>query len=476
MRIFYPLPRTTNFSLIIAFICAIFLFFLSSKNNFPIPWEDESSFILQAISWSENSTLFSHALNDERIVLWMQPGYMLLTGTIFKVIGYSFDIARKISWFFYLTSFIVFTHVVNKISTSTAFFSTLILGLIYLLPSSVAIGNVARMESLILLIFAIVFYFLTKRRIVGSIAVTIIGCLIHFNSGYLFFSIVGFILLIILFDRNSFLIKPKTWELVLLFISFVFVFLYIYFIYVNYESFKIDMTYQFSRKLARNSFFSSFWNNSFVFILLALIVLSIYKKLINLALIGLISLSFFLAYAIGQEMWYAIYLNLSLGLFFILTFNLVPSRFAIKPAVFAIFLMVNIKITFSGFAGMSPFFFKQPYIDELTLNKIQRNILSLKDKDNLTITFMSKGVDLIFYPFLKENNLALKHKLPNEIQKEKSSDICVYITRPNDPLWISSHHKIPVVKDCNFGLIISEKNGDVRLYKSQGNQFIPAEI
>ena len=65
--------------------------------EFPIPWNDETVFIAPAHTLSIEGTFFVDALNAERVVMWMPPGYMLLLAGVFKVVGYSFDIARWVS-------------------------------------------------------------------------------------------------------------------------------------------------------------------------------------------------------------------------------------------------------------------------------------------------------------------------------------------------------------------------------------------
>ena len=68
--------------MILGTIFIVLSFFIVNGQTFPIPWDDESSFTLQAISWAESNTFFTKALHDDRIIMWMNPGYMILTGTI----------------------------------------------------------------------------------------------------------------------------------------------------------------------------------------------------------------------------------------------------------------------------------------------------------------------------------------------------------------------------------------------------------
>ena len=57
--------------------------------TFPIPWPDEASAMWPAIAIERTGSLFAPQLNPERDVLWMPPGYMVVSGLIFKVFGFS---------------------------------------------------------------------------------------------------------------------------------------------------------------------------------------------------------------------------------------------------------------------------------------------------------------------------------------------------------------------------------------------------
>ena len=52
--------------------------------EFPIPWNDETAFISQAFALSTDNTLYVWGLNQERTVMWMPPGYMILLSIFYK--------------------------------------------------------------------------------------------------------------------------------------------------------------------------------------------------------------------------------------------------------------------------------------------------------------------------------------------------------------------------------------------------------
>jgi hypothetical protein len=79
---------------------------------------------------------------------------------------------------------------------------------------------------------------------------------------------------------------------------------------------------------------------------------------------------------------------------------------------------------------------------------------------------------MMFYSFLNENNFQYRYKLPDQLTTNFSSDICVYITRPYDPVWLVGALGEPSSEICKEGLILSNSNGDVRVFKFDGNGFI----
>lgn len=63
----------------------------------PPPWEDESVFLWPALSFANNSTLYSENLNPERPVFFMLMGYSVILGSLFKILPFTLEIGRWIS-------------------------------------------------------------------------------------------------------------------------------------------------------------------------------------------------------------------------------------------------------------------------------------------------------------------------------------------------------------------------------------------
>ena len=461
------LEKFTFWLILFLAISTILLFFTINEYKFPIPWDDEASFGLQAIAWSESNSLFTSALNNERIIMWMNPAYMILTGSIYKIFGYSFALSREISWVFYIASFLVFAITLRP---HVSWPSILILAAVFLIPSSLASGNLARMESVEIFLSALILYCLFRKRFILAFAILLFSGLFHFNALYLSIPILFTFLIKYRNTRSFKVLMTNWWELLALGISVIFVLIYFYFVFHNLDAFRDDMAYQFSRKFGRIPFYESKKSLVIIIAICAMIILSFLKNNFFLTVLSLFSLSFFMTYAIGQEMWYSIFCNLSFGLIGIVILNLLPTKkFLILFSSFSIIFLNFLHAGYS-FAGMKPAPSIDSYIDSETAEIIEKQILLLAKADTekkVTVSFMSRGVGMMFYPFLKMNNLQLRHKLPDQITPDFSSDICVYITRPYDPSWLEAALEGPPTNNvCKVGWIVSNTNGDVRVYRS----------
>ena len=93
----YPLANIILYACLFTIIIVYILLNNLAGYTFPIPWADEGIFLWQSISIQENNTLIAPQLNPTRPLLLMPPGYMIFTGVLFKLIGFSLNAARNIS-------------------------------------------------------------------------------------------------------------------------------------------------------------------------------------------------------------------------------------------------------------------------------------------------------------------------------------------------------------------------------------------
>ena len=97
----YPLANIILYACLFTIIIVYILLNNLAGYTFPIPWADEGIFLWQSISIQENNTLIAPQLNPTRPLLLMPPGYMIFTGVLFKLIGFSLNAARHFKYFHY---------------------------------------------------------------------------------------------------------------------------------------------------------------------------------------------------------------------------------------------------------------------------------------------------------------------------------------------------------------------------------------
>ncbi|WP_347988533.1 hypothetical protein [Methylomonas sp. AM2-LC] len=444
------------YSFYILIFCFIILFFVSRFGfNYPTPWEDESAFLHQSLGFYRHNTLFSSALSDNRTIMWMQPGYMVVMGFIYKLFGYSYAISRHVSLFAYLVCFIIITRLVQIRVCSHAIIIPI---LFFLTPANLVCANIARMDVFILLLSLITLISLLNKRYLIVIALMIMGVLTHFNMVYIAAPI-AFILLNDL--RENGLKKFYTAQNIDFFILFFTIALFICYInYVNdnYASFVQDMAFQFSRKLSRKPIYTDFTKTSIlIFISLFNLYTLYYAKRLALIFFSF-SLSFYMIWGIGKEMWYAVFLNAAIMMFILGLWTMLSK----KPYKYALTLFTCILFLLEwqrGFAGMHPQLFQEEYIDKSTLQLIENKIIDLNsdNKDHKkTISFVNEGDELFFIDFLEKNNIEIIHRLP--FDNSRIADICVFINKSinSDSLLIS--RSIP---EYNYALITTKTTGEL---------------
>lgn len=153
--------------------------------EFPIPWNDETAFIAQAFEFSRTGSFFVWGLNQERLVMWMPPGYMLLLAGVYSVFGYSFEISRWVSCLLYLGGFGVALLIARDSLHGWRY--RLALGLMllaFLSPYALAISNLARMETLYNLIFLGSLLAALRGKHALGLALVVLGATVHFNAVY----------------------------------------------------------------------------------------------------------------------------------------------------------------------------------------------------------------------------------------------------------------------------------------------------
>ena len=153
----------------------------------PTPWPDEASFLWQAIAFAEHGSLAAPEIHPERPVHWMPPGYMVLSGLIFKLTGFSFGLARWLSTLYLWGAFACLLGVTR--SFAARFGHLALIAVFAQSPIFLFAANVARMEALLLLMVAAGTLLMHRGRHYAGLSIFFLSPLVHPNG--LFFAASG---------------------------------------------------------------------------------------------------------------------------------------------------------------------------------------------------------------------------------------------------------------------------------------------
>ncbi|MGH8601332.1 MAG: ArnT family glycosyltransferase, partial [Gammaproteobacteria bacterium] len=287
-------------ALVIACVLGIRLFL---GFEFPIPWNDETAFIAQAFEFSQTGSFFVWGLNQERPVLWMPPGYMLLLAGVYKAFGYSFEISRWVSCLLYIGAFLIVWHIVR--SRLAGWWRLLALGFVlvaFLSPYALAISNIARMESLYVLLFMLSLLAAVQGRPVLGLALVLVTATVHFNAVYFllpFAVLIGWTLV----RRESLVVGPG--ELLALVLAVLALTAYGLFVIKHIDAFWQDMQFQFAFKLGSPVMGGrEGWMLLGGLLLLSLGQLLLHRRFGTEVLLSLYGISFIAMALNGHSMWY----------------------------------------------------------------------------------------------------------------------------------------------------------------------------
>ena len=456
-------------SMLLILIIGVLVF--SFGINFPMPWDDESYFILQAISFASCNNLYSSELSPDRHIMWMQPGYMVMLGLFFKIFDFSLLNARIFSLIFYCLATLIF---LKTIKGGKEWLSQyLVFCFVAILPSSLAIANIARMEAIILFCGGLSLVSLIHRKFLLTTALILIGGLVHFNGLYFGIPLV----LALIYHKNNLIEELRataSYEKIALALSVIFVLAYLVYVYINLEAFMIDMSYQFSRKLGRPAFYLNL--NSIIMLLASIgTVFYMYVKRDDKGfMFSLFGMSMILIYVNGQEMWYQVFRNYGLGLLLISVLPLIFNR-KLRMIVVILGLICLLVISGLGLSGLRPAISQEPYISEEFKAALEDKLLHFKTNNggSISVSFNVSGVDMLFYEFFRKNDIKLIHRMPFELVSPSPVDVCIHITRAQDPIWLKKLeiNQYPIPELCRRASIISGSNQELLIIPSSG--YIP---
>jgi hypothetical protein len=275
--------------------------------NFPQPWPDESQLLWQAISFQEGNTLLAPQLGEDRPVLWMPPGYFVALGTVFKVTGFSLAKARWFSWMCWLASYLALIVFFADRRPRLLYWG--LISIVLLDSYFVVMGNMARMEALVMALALWGFVLLKRNKDWYGLGLLAAAVIVHPNGCY--FLLAGG--LWFLGRHRLSWPKPSPGSVALLAVLLIGSLVFLACVAMNWQGFVHDMHLQFREKLG-NDIKASFLMPKYLFVsasFLALFLFSMFFKpdMLLQLLMGYASV---VVRLVGNEQWYVVFVPLSL--------------------------------------------------------------------------------------------------------------------------------------------------------------------
>src|SRR5690554_461387 len=374
--------------------------------EFPIPWNDETAFISQAFALSTDNTLYVWGLNQERTVMWMPPGYMILLSIFYKVLGYSYELIRWISSALYFISVITIFYIVkNKLKYNlTLHITTLLLMLsTFLSPYSLTIANIARMESFHFLLITLSLLFALQKLPIVTLALVISSAVVHYNAVYFLLQI-GTFLIWTITNRRNLTIRPI--ELFSLCVAAIIITVYFIFVIKNIHGFIYDMQFQFEwKKIGETMSGRKGWGTLGILSIIPISFLAIQRRFSASAWLSLYGIAFIAMALNGHNMWYSFafqtgYLLLIISLIFIFKENQ-QKTVRITLAIICIPLFIQqLNYAWGNHDQFSPMLKlikspQQSFLSAETIIKTRQQLLDLPPES--TISFGYTGVEPFFF-------------------------------------------------------------------------------
>ncbi len=152
----------------------------------PPPWEDEGFFLWPALSIAEANTLFTEHLNPEHPILFMLMGYSVVLGLLFKILPFSLEMGRWLSFAWMLTAGGLLAWMVRRLPLRSLAWG--ILAWAALSRPFVVAGNFVRPEAFCVLLVCVAMAIGPKRP---WLALACLGFAPLMHPGGLFFVLAG---------------------------------------------------------------------------------------------------------------------------------------------------------------------------------------------------------------------------------------------------------------------------------------------
>jgi len=297
-----------------AYVCVVRI----ASFGFPVPWGDESTFLWQAISFQKTNSLSAPQLLPDRPLCWMPPGYMIVTGTLFKIFGFSLGFARMLSLVFMVAAFVLLAFLIRRYGSSIP--ALLLCGLFLLNARFIAAGNVARMETLLLLVVVAGFLLLQNHEDYKGLALLAISPLIHPNGGYFCVAAVAYFFLSGRFHARGRILTVA--DKLFLVAPLVFWSAYAIYAILHWEAFRHDMAFQFGDPRNHRDLRALVNGKNLLFLTLALLCFAYgLRKHVPATFLLVIAVPAWLIDKVRCELWYQPFEDLSFLLLSIVVFH-----------------------------------------------------------------------------------------------------------------------------------------------------------
>ncbi len=293
-------------ALVFAFALAQWAVHARAGFTFPPPWIDEAQFLWQAKAFADSGTLHAPQLHPERAILWMPPGWFVLTGAALRVLGFDFALARTLSFVCLLAAFALLASLLRRLPHAAG--ALLLAGSFFLGRSFVATGNVARMEALLLLGVLAGFALLRSGRQWQGVALLAATPLVHPNG--VWFCAGGAVWLGLRARSQPGLPRPNAADLAAG-LAVVAAWLgWAALAAADPAAFRHDLAYQFGRKAAAGEL--GVFGDGRLFALAALLALAwrLRREVPDAVLLACLAVPALATHTLGQEYWYEIFAEL----------------------------------------------------------------------------------------------------------------------------------------------------------------------
>jgi hypothetical protein len=295
--------KSTYWALALAFGLAQIAAHVRADFTFPPPWIDEAQFLWQAKAVADTGTLLAPQLDPDRPVLWMPPGWFWVAGAAFRVLGFDYSLARSLSLVFLLAAFALLAGMLRGLPQPRA--SLVLAGAFFLGRTFVAAGNVARMESLLLLAALGGFALLRSGRTWPGLALLAAAPLVHPNGVWFLAGGVAWVWLAP--DPRARLGRPDALGVAVLLTVAVAWLGFAALVAAHPDAFAQGFGYQFARKAGATRLGLLFGSRLLALAALVLLARWLRRETPDAVLLACLAAPALLAHTIGQEYWYEIF-------------------------------------------------------------------------------------------------------------------------------------------------------------------------